>query len=190
MSYWKRVIEARRSAKRKGAVKRSDGWVSPCGKWVVRMTIGEAEEVLVVRHRWSGMVAATLRLPVGTVINSTFGWMEGVIMGLVRKAELGQKGATLGPVKPAMMEREMPLVTSYLFDDAYENGEARQRSTITVMAGDLVGVKVVLNDRAEAMSLWVTGESVDDALLTMEILLSKPDAPWRRDKVYAGPKKK
>lgn len=144
---------------------------------------------MVVRHRWSGAVLVTKRTPKGTFRALGVQMQEDIIMGLIKRVQVRSENGVAKASKPARMAAQMPLLTAHLFDDTFEDGELRQRSTLTIMAGDTFGIKAVLNNRQEQCSLWATGDDVEDTLLTMEELLDKPDAPWRQDKKRPGPKK-
>lgn len=165
------------------------GWERIDKDWQVRIAGCGLDEILVVRNLWSGRIVVTRQMPRGTCWHAGPAWVEALVMGLIRKAEMVGGPEAVGPRKPASFARDCPVLADYLFDETFANGTKRQRSTLTVMAGDVAGFKAVLNDREEGMSLWATGETVEETLLTMEALLNTQDAPWRRDKPRNIPKK-
>jgi hypothetical protein len=78
-----------------------------------------------------------------------------------------------------------------MFSATYPDGAARQLATLSVMAGDVVGLKLALNDRAEARTCWATGAGLGEALEALEAMLQSPSCPWRVDtKARADAKKK
>lgn len=72
-----------------------------------------------------------------------------------------------------------PILVEYLSAGAYEDGTVRQTSTITVFVEGR-GVKLALNDRDMRRGLYVTGDTLEDALKALEkhVGLDRPD--WRR----------
>jgi hypothetical protein len=114
--------------------------------------------------------------------------MEG-IMALTRRAQQITAGGVREAVKPEGFRLNYPMLADHLFDLEFEDGTKRQRSTLTIMAGDVSGLKAVLNDRTEKLSLWATGLDIDDVLLTMEALLCSKDAPWKQDNRQENQKK-
>lgn len=158
-----------------------DKWYRVNSKWEARVLEGKGMDVLVVRSQYRQAVLGTMVAPKGTFRLMGVEAQLGLIMGLIRRqAKTGANGQVLSP-KPETMVKEFPNLTGYLFETEYEDGETRQRSTLTIMAGDVYGIKMVLNDRQEGASLWSTGSDIDDALLAMEEQLDKVDAPWRKD---------
>lgn len=112
-------------------------------------------------------------------------------MSFLQRSTPSTNGSAAGVVPPDGWSRTLPALSEYLFSEVYPDGTRRQRATLTVMAGDARGVKVVLNDREEGRSLWATGDDLDGALEALEIMLQQPVTPWRMDKqVYRSPVKK
>jgi hypothetical protein len=143
-------------------------------------------DVLVIRHRFSMRVLCTVLLPVGLIDDLWGQAREDVIMSFLRKAQPTQNGTPSGVVAPAGWAHDCPALTEYLFSEQYPDGSRRQRATLTVMAGDAAGVKVVLNDREEGRSLWANGEDLDTALEVLDNLLQSSQTPWRLDKQPKG----
>lgn len=111
-------------------------------------------------------------------------------MALKKPERDAASGARTGARKPVDFARECPTLADYLFDTAYEKGEPRKTSTITIMARDTGGFKAVLNDRQERQSLWVTGETMDELMQSFEVLLTDEAPPWVPDSKYTTGGKK
>lgn len=96
-----------------------------------------------------------------------------------------QRDKSIGPADPQLPGdfcTRFPAMAEYLAVGRYPDGAVRQRSTITIMAGEGSGFKAVLNDRDNARSLWATAMTADGLFVSLEALLCDPNAPWRADK--------
>jgi hypothetical protein len=145
----------------------------------------KTEEVVVLRKMYTCSVMATLNLPRFTVRDAPRGWLKGVLMAIIRRRGNGAGGeaATARVFTPWVTAH--PLLWSYLTETSFHDGEPRATSTLSVMNGDMGGVKLVLNDRAEGLSLWATGADIPECLDTLELLLGEEEAPWKKDKRLA-----
>jgi hypothetical protein len=65
-----------------------------------------------------------------------------------------------------------------LTDDVWDDGTPRVRSTLMILA-DGSTVKLWLNDKASGRACWISGESLDDALCSLEAGLYAGSLPWR-----------
>lgn len=107
----------------------------------------------------------------------------------VRKPQAVGMGAVGGSVPSvASYLSPYPLVWEYLTDDAWEDGTPRQRASLMIVA-DGGSLKLWLNDRALDRSCWVSGESLEDALSSLEGLLYSDSAPWRGNNSKKAAKK-
>jgi len=167
--------------KRKYRPSRDDGWMEFTDRWEASVFAYKGEEVLTVRHRWSHRVLATVVWPQGTASWAPPGWLEGVVMGIARQATSVNGEENRWHDNCPAWAKEFTVLWEYLTHDTYLEGEPRVPSTITIMRGDLMGVKVVLNDRDRGLSLWSTGTDPRDALETLELLLNTTSPPWRKD---------
>ncbi len=158
-----------------------EGWMAFTGNWEASVFAYKGEEVLTVRHRWSHRVLATLVWPQGTASWAPPGWLEGVVMGIARQATSVNGEENRWHDNCPDWAKTFTALWEYLTHDTYQEGDARVPSTLTIMRGDLMGVKVVLNDRDRGLSLWATGTDPGDALETLETLLNTTSPPWRRD---------
>lgn len=174
-----RVSERMRGGSKKR--KRDGRWLGLGQGYSVNMFFGVSEEVLCLRHGWLGRIIETVRMPRGTFRDSERSWRVKVIMALVQKAKQAASNGAAPGGKPAEFARLFPTLADYMYDMAFADGEPRKPATVTIMAGDNSNLKMVLNDRQEAMSLWATGTTLADLFLTMETLLNTEDAPWRKD---------
>lgn len=138
-------------------------------------------DLLVIRHRFSGRVHCTVVLPVGLIADLWGQQREDVIVSFLRKSVTAGNGRVSALVPPDQWGRDYPALCEYLYSAVYPDGTPRARSTVTVMAGDAVGLKIVLNDREESRSLWATGQDLDECWIALEGLLQSEHCPWRQD---------
>jgi len=75
-------------------------------------------------------------------------------------------------------ESAYPLLFEHLAAVTWEDGSARETSTLMVLC-ELGRVKLGLNDRSEGRSLWVTGDTLEAALAVLEGSLRTGSADWR-----------
>jgi len=72
----------------------------------------------------------------------------------------------------------LPLIREFLSSTAYDDGSPRETATLLCVF-EFGVVKVCLNDRAEARSLWVSGGGMDEALDVLEATLAAGKGDWR-----------
>lgn len=78
-----------------------------------------------------------------------------------------------------------PAIWEYLTLDVLDDGKERLTSMLCVFVeGGLV--KVALQDRQEAQSLWVTSQSIPEALDALEARLQAGDGDWRQSRGAQG----
>lgn len=110
-------------------------------------------------------------------------------MGLLRRLP-SRNGASspCAPADPGMM-KVYPVIYAYLTDDTFEDGEARERSTMLLVAeGDLF--KACMIDKNADATLWASGATFDDLFACLETRLSDPGSDWRRRKPPGPPSRK
>lgn len=97
----------------------------------------------------------------------------------MKRPDKAQLGSTTGgkPVGGFISEL-YPLLWTYLTDDTWDDGKPRERSTLMLICEGGV-LKVWLNDKALRRSVWVTGESPEDAMGALEQGLRDECLPWR-----------
>lgn len=71
-----------------------------------------------------------------------------------------------------------PTVAEYLTQSQWEDGSARELSTISLKVQD-GGILAVLNDVDSRKSLYIFGGTVEAALKALEAALARPGADWR-----------
>jgi len=157
----------------------SETYIRIGGNYEWTMYRGRHSEIVWCRHIWSKRLLGTWTFPAGTVWDCGQEWIERQIMGLIKRRGSGQMEGSAGVVQQTTWIMEHKLIWEYLTSVTFEDGTPREPSTITIMRGDLEGIKMVMNDRAENLSLWVTGVDVEDGLCQMELLLGTTSPPWR-----------
>lgn len=74
-----------------------------------------------------------------------------------------------------------PAIWEYLTLDTLDDGKERVTSMLCVFYEAGV-VKVALQDRQEGLSLWVSSQSIPEALEALESRLQAGDGEWRQSR--------
>ena len=80
---------------------------------------------------------------------------------------------------------DLPLLAEHLTAVTWEDGSHRETSTLTVSWG-LGHWRLSLRDRAMKLVLWVSGTSLEDALVSLEMAIDDPETVWRVDSYATG----
>lgn len=92
-----------------------------------------------------------------------------------------------GEVWPDLKWKEKyPTLVEYLTQDTWEDKQPRELSTVSIKCQD-GRVLVVLSDVDQKRSLYMSGETVEKALQSLERAASGPGGDWR---AWHGNKKK
>jgi hypothetical protein len=86
----------------------------------------------------------------------------------------------IGPGSGPDAQRVFPSLSSWLCDASYEDGSKKGKTRLQVerRGGRMV---CLLKDQDSGLCVEAGHESLQDALMTMELLLSHPDCPWTLD---------
>lgn len=76
---------------------------------------------------------------------------------------------------------QYPAIWEYLSCDRWEDGKARQTSTLQLF-GDRGSVKAALKDREAGSICFLSGRNVEEALEALEGALRAGTAEWKEDK--------
>lgn len=93
----------------------------------------------------------------------------------VEKAKRVQEVAS--KIGQAWIEKH-PALWEYLTLDTHENGQEREKSMLCIFIDDGF-VKVALQDRDEGLTLWMSGNSLPEAVDALEAKLQAGDGEWR-----------
>lgn len=105
----------------------------------------------------------------------------------MKKPEVVAKAAEGGCPDPAFTKL-YPTLAEYIGDDRWEDGTPRERSSLQVKVQDGM-ILAVLQDHDLSRGLYVVGESVTEALRSLEKHAKDPAADWRAWKAYKGKRK-
>jgi hypothetical protein len=112
--------------------------------------------------------------------------LEEFAMSLLRKADMGGRAPT-GP--RAADDKEFasvyPVLWSYLSQCQWEDGTARDTSSLLIFAQDGI-LKAMLRDRDAGLCLWGSAPTVGGLFEVLEGMLSDPKADWRQDRQQPG----
>lgn len=81
-----------------------------------------------------------------------------------------------------------PTVVEYLALERYASGKPRERSTMSVFI-EHGQVRLCLNDRDVGESMWVSGDSLEAALASLEKRLAGGSTEWRPNRPQGGKRK-
>lgn len=114
---------------------------------------------------------------------------EGRWMPVKKPVESSANGGGQGSVTEGMLPKKFPNLLAMLQDSKYDDGSARETSTLLVLAeGGMV--KLCLNDRDLGRTAWTTATTLEDALASLESRLAKDQCEWRKSEPWQGRKKK
>lgn len=109
-------------------------------------------------------------------------------MGVLRDRDSRDAAAAPAtPAGPCPYMARYPAVWEYLSVAHYPNGKPRILSTLTVFVDGLM-VKLCLNDRDAALTAWVAGLTLSDALSALDTGLTEDTVEWRRSSPPKGRK--
>jgi hypothetical protein len=86
------------------------------------------------------------------------------------------------------MLKEAPTLAAYLQEDAWPDGDPRQRSSLLIVCEDGV-VKGGLIDKDTDCSLWASAKTFWGILEAMEARLTEDVPDWRKKKAYGKAKR-
>lgn len=146
--------------------------------------------ILQVYNRFGGGLVTGRVIPL-SLYNDLNAEMEGDYLGkFLKQAKLQQqKAKSAGQISDPDFRKLYPAIAEFMFETKDEENKDRETASLTffVEPGCL---KVVLNDRAEEMSLWAAAETFTEALEALEAQLQSPSPPWRFKGKRHVPKKR
>jgi len=121
----------------------------------------------------------TVTVPNSVWVKMTLSERRDFLMSFLRtKDEIREAADEVQGGFDAQFACDFPALHEYLTALKDPQGKRRQTATVTLSVSDGAW-KASLNDRHTAHSLFVTAESVRDALLALEAVLVSPRPPWR-----------
>jgi len=109
-------------------------------------------------------------------------------MKKVAKKDASTQGGTLAAGESKLFEK-LPALVQHCCCRSYDDGDPRTPGWITVKTQGAAWT-VQVKDPDSACSFSAVAATLDDALLTAELLLGSPDAPWEHDTWLANGKGK
>jgi hypothetical protein len=108
---------------------------------------------------------------------------------MLRKRDAGvDKVGLRGTLTSSKWGQTYPCLWEMLVTDHWEDGTPRTLSTLTIFVDD-DQVKLCLNDRAQGLTGWASGSSVEEALKALESGLKEDTIEWRRSSAGGKGKK-
>lgn len=83
-----------------------------------------------------------------------------------------------GDVSDEKFAKKFPLVLEHLTHAEWEDGGARETSTLTIFVEEGL-VKIGLNDRDAQRTLYRSADTLEGAIAAVEKALAGPGADWR-----------
>lgn len=163
MSYMKRVLDEilqlRRVAAKSRRHRRIESWdrVEPCGLIVLWSYFSDDE-----------------------VLFGVFG------MSRIQEALGGAKKSATDPAAAdPQFAATYPTLSDFMISHEVIDGRPRQTSTMIVVCEEGLW-KLGLRERDRNVSLWVSGVTMEDAMLALEAALNEPVVAWRRSPADKG----
>lgn len=98
----------------------------------------------------------------------------------MKRPNTGANGDGNAP-PPGSTLSSLPSLYSYLTESKWDDGQARELATITIFCQD-GRWKVFLNDKATNRICCLTGQTVEEVLLSLDEGLRTDDLDWRTPK--------
>jgi len=139
---------------------------------------------LVVIRVSDGQIVAYGKVDIVWFRGCSFEVFEEAIMAFLKKVSDKDRVNAGVPSKFGEAWRDKhPAIVEYLTCEHDDDGNARLRSTLAVFVEEDTW-KVVLNDKQNERSLFVSGASLVDALDALELLLRAGQGEWRAQKPW------
>jgi len=158
------------------------------GRWLVWVTAGPLAViarpiggvVVLFKYSWyPRRVERTVVLPVWVVRElGPSRWAERMTDMLKKTDVKSGKNDKLACKHDKAFASDHPTLWDYLTQLVWEDGTVRRTATLTIFAEDGL-LKVCINDRDSARSLWASDETWAGTFEALEALLGDPKAPWR-----------
>jgi hypothetical protein len=138
------------------------------------------ERVLLFRYAWyPRRVERTVVLPVWVVRELGPDRWHLRVCEMLKKTDVKSgKNDKLACKLDKEFSSDHPALWDYLTQKLWEDGTERRTATLTIFAEDGL-LKVCINDRDSARSLWASDETWAGTFEALEALLGDPKAPWR-----------
>lgn len=165
--------------------KESGPWWRASGIWALSWR----RVVFVQQYTWTGFPVDCHCSLVGAYPAGA-GWqqVEAEVLQMLKKAEVRRvEGLPQTRLLPCEWAELLPSVWQYLTQDRWEDGSPRETSGLLLFCQDGL-LKGMLRDKESGLCLWVTGQSLQGLLATLEAALGDPAAEWRVDRQAAGQK--
>jgi hypothetical protein len=160
-------------------------WWGASGIWALSWR----RVVFVQQYTWSGYPVDCHCSAVGAYPAGA-GWqeVEKEVLEMLRKSEVRKsEDVPQARLLPCEWATLLPTTWAYLTQDRWEDGSPRETSGLLVFQQDGL-LKAMLRDKNSGLCLWVTGQSLQGLLATLEAALGDPAAEWRQDRQQAGQK--
>lgn len=115
--------------------------------------------------------------------------LEGVCEMLKKRAKGKAKPKSTYAFDDPQMQKALPNLYDHLAQLAYEKGEERKTSSLSLFQQD-GQLKVFINDKNEEESLCVSGSTWEGLWEALEAALGDEGADWRHKPEWNGKKKK
>lgn len=161
--------------------RRTPPWWCSLG-WVV---VRHAESLYGWRTFKSGHTSSAFTVEIGSKpVLALLNEIEREITMLQRATRPKTEGGVTC-VQDADLAKKCPALAAHLCQTTWEDGEARQTSTLSIFTGDGC-FKACLRDRELGLCLWVAAKCYAALPLALEAALTDPNTVWRVDRQTPG----
>lgn len=147
--------------------------------FMVYVARGSTFTVVTVLEYWTGIARRSFFIETRQWDGANRERRRGLMSEFIQRVAASPSKSPEDPKLPRDFAARFPAITEFLTVGKYPDGSPRERSAITLMAGEAEGFRAVLNDRDNARSIWAVAGTAEGLFVSLEALLSDPRAPWR-----------
>ena len=139
--------------------------------------------VLTVVHKWSGRLLGQTVIPYEWWFDLERPQREELCMSFFKRpsGQSSSKEGGGGRVEDKDFAKEGPTLLAYLQEDAWPDGQVRQRSTMVCFVEDGM-VKGCLSDKDTQMTLWASSRTFWGLVEALEARLTEDVPEWRKSR--------
>jgi len=155
-------------------------------KWVTLEILTSRGIMAMCAKRWSGYVLWSWASKRGPVSVWPDDWSYEELKGMKRKGKPQESSVVTAQASTrTTMMAQCPHLVEHLAVRVYDDGQMRQTGRVMI---DVIGSmwRVIAKDIDSGLQLVVYMPSLDDALLSLELLLGADEAPWEPDPYARG----
>lgn len=134
-------------------------------------------------HKWSGRLLGQCIIPFEWWFDLTPDKREEICMSFFKRpaGQSATKDGAAGRLEDKDLTKEGPTLLAYLQEDAWPDGQVRQRSTLVCFCEDGM-LKACLSDKDTQMTLWASSRTFWGLIEALEARLTEDVPEWRKSR--------